>query len=232
MKSASSSTALEVVEGIDNEYAPASWAAAKKLVAQVRAGARAWLELGQVLESLRAEFFSQGSGGGGDRKSFAANVKITSPHGAAKCSPNDERGWQAKVREELGISDDTARRWMLDAQRHQQILAIVDGSIQQIDGQKVTAEVRARAEEALAALQADPSVRPARQWAGLWGAGATKGKQRAAVDHGRNIRRALITLANALEHWNDLPADERMEIETGWRDIVDAGLIPTTWKRP
>jgi hypothetical protein len=216
MKSTSTS-ALQIVD----ETAPASWATAKKLVAQVRAGARAWLELGQVLEELRTEYFA-------DPRANLRRGNSPTPHDAAP----GEKGWQAKVREELGISDDTARRWMLDAQRHQQILSIADGSVTQIDGQKITDEVRARAEEALAALQTDPSVRPARQWAGLWGAGATKGKQRAAVDHARNIRRAIIALATSLENWSDLSAQERAEIETGWAELADSGLIPGTWKRP
>jgi len=213
----SSTSTLQIV----NETAPATWADAKKLVAQVRAGARAWLELGQVLEELRAEYFA-------DPKANLRRGNSPTPHDAAP----GEKGWQAKVRQELGISDDTARRWMLDAQRHQQILSIADGSVEQIDGQKITVEVRNRAVEALAALQADPSVRPARQWAGLWGAGATKGKQRSAVDHARNIRRALTQLATSLEQWKSLPAADRVQIESGWAEIVDAGLIPTTWKRP
>lgn len=216
-----SSANLQVVDAPP----PASWDEARKLVGEVRKGARAWLQLGEVLEELRSEYFAPhrlnaaGPGRG--------NVGKQSPHDAA----TGEKGWQAKVREELGISDDTARRWMLDAKRYQQLLSITDGATRQIEGQTVTADVRAKAQEALAAIETDPSVRPARLWAGLWGAGATKGKARAAVDHDRNLRRALVALANSLEHWNDLPADQRMTIEQGWTEIVDAGLIPSTWKK-
>lgn len=210
----SSSVSLQVVDSPP----PATWAEAKKLVTQVRTGARAWLQLGEVLEELRSTYFAQTAG--------LRRGNSPSPHDAAT-----EKGWQAKVREELGISDDTARRWMADAQRYQQLLQITSGDVRQIDGQTITADVRERAREALDAIQGDPSVRPARLWAGLWGGAATKGKQRAAVDHARNIRRGVIALATSLEHWNNLPAQERAAIEAGWAELVDAGLIPSTWRR-
>ncbi len=193
----------------------ATWSEARKLVEKVRAGARAWLELGEVLEELRAEFLSKG----GRPKN--------SPHDAA--SFQDERGWQAKVREELGISDDTARRWMLDGQRYRQLIQIANGQVRQIDGQSVTAEVRENAKEALAEIQDDPSVRPARKWAGIWGAGATKGKHRAAIDHARNIARALTALETSLPHWAKLQPEERAALERGWDDVRD--LLPPTFRR-
>lgn len=198
--------------------APATWAHARKLVDQVRSGARAWLELGEVLEELRTEFFRVGSGRRTDLQ--------PSPHGAAKVA--DERGWQAKVREELGISDDTARRWMLDGQRYRQLLAITSGRADQVEDRRVTAAVRERAAEALATIEADPSIRPARLWAGLWGADATKGKQRAAVDHAKNIARGLTALQTSLPHWADLTPEQRAALERGWELIRD--LLPPTFK--
>jgi hypothetical protein len=179
----------------------ATWGEARKLVDKVRAGARAWLELGEVLESLRAEFFKAGSGRRNDLK--------PAPHDAAKV----EKGWQAKVREELGISDDTARRWMLDAQRHQQMRGITEGTVLQIEGQRVTDEVRERAQEALSALAADPSARPARLWAGVWGGAKTKGVQRKATDHAMNISNAIAKLKTSLPHWRSIAPDERAFIE-------------------
>jgi hypothetical protein len=180
-----------------------------------------------VLAQLRAEYFAPhrlvAAGPGRGKQS---------PHGAATVSEQEEKGWQAKVREELGISDDTARRWMLDSQRYSQMLAISSGAVDQVDGQKITTEVKERTQEALGAIQLDPTARPARLWAGLWGAGATKGKQRAAVDHARNIRRAVIAFATSLEHWSELSAAQRAEIEEGWAEVVDAKLIPSTWQRP
>lgn len=199
------------------ESAPAAtWAEARKLVEKVRTGARAWLELGEVLEQLRAEFLRQGSGRRTDLQ--------PTPHDAAKV----EQGWQAKVRHELGISDDTARRWMLDGQRHRQLLQIADGATQ-VDGKKVTAEVREKAKEALESIQLDPTVRPARVWAGVWGATATAGKQRAAVDHARNIARGLTALATSLPHWASLTPDERAALEKGWAQVRE--LLPPTFKQ-
>lgn len=207
-----SAAALEVVA----EPSPATWAEARKLVEKVRTGARAWLELGAVLSELRMEFFRAGSGRRTDLE--------PSPHDAAKV----EKGWQVKVREELGISDDTARRWMLDARRYTQLRQITGGQLRQIEGQTITSEVRERAQEALAVIELDPSVRPARAWAGLWGAGATKGKQRAAVDHARNIARGLTALQTSLPHWNELTPEQRAALERGWELIRD--LIPPTFK--
>jgi hypothetical protein len=210
-----SSSTLSVVEA-----SPATWGDARKLVEKVRAGARAWLELGEVLEALREQYL--GEGHGGDRRSKTARDQA--PHGAAL-----EKGWQAKVREELGISDDTARRWMLDAKRHDQLIRITDGTVQQVDGQRVTDEVRERAQSALSALEADPSARPARLWAGLWGGAATKGKQRAAVDHARNIARGLTALQTSLPHWQTITPEQRAALERGWELIRD--LLPPTFAR-
>jgi hypothetical protein len=213
---------------IVTEAAPAAatWAEAKRLVAEIRAGGRAWLELGEVLEVLRTEFFAQGAGGGGDRKSFAANVKITSPHGAVKWSPADERGWQAKVREELGISDDTARRWMLDGHRYRQMRLICAGRVDEVDGHLVTDTVRKEARAAIAEIDSDPTMRPARKWAGLWSAVKTKGSQRKAIDHATNIARGLTALQTSLPHWTDLKPEQRAALERGW-ELVRPLLPPT-----
>jgi len=204
---------------VDVEAAPheASWDTARHLVSQVRAGARAWLQLGVVLEALRQEFFRAGSGRRTDLQ--------PPPHGAAKV----EKGWQAKVREELGISDDTARRWMLDARRYQELRLITAGEVAVVEDRRVTSEVRERAQEALAALEADPSARPARLWAGLWGAATTKGKQRAAVDHARNIARGLTALQTSLPYWADLKPEQRAALEHGWELIRP--LLPATFAR-
>jgi hypothetical protein len=153
------------------------------------------------------------------------------PHGAALDSTVSEKGWQAKVREELGISDDTARRWMLDGQRYRQMRLICAGKVDEVDGHLVTDAVRQEARSAVNAIDADPTVRPARRWAGLWGALPTKGTQRQAVDHARNLRRALIALANSLEYWAKISPTERARIEAGWAELVAAGLIPSTWRR-
>lgn len=212
---------LDVVGGAGQDPA---FNRARSLVEAVRTGARAWLELGEVLEKLHEQFFKVGSGRRTDLQ--------PSPHGAAKVSElASDRGWQAKVREELGISDDTARRWILDARRYRQLLQITSGDLREIEGNKITAAVRKEAEIVLTEIAADPTVRPARKWAGLWGAGATRGTQRAAVDHARNLERGLKALANSLEHWNELPADSRIRIEAGWAELAESGLIPSTWRR-
>lgn len=208
---------------------PASWAEAKRLVEKIRSGARAWLQLGEVLEALRTQFFAERAGAGRPSDWEKANVKRIAPHDAAQI-PSD-RGWQAKVREELGISDDTARRWMLDARRYGQLLQITDGTVTEVEGHKVTAKARDAAKAALDEMAGDPTVRPARKWAGVWSSVTTKGSQRKGCDHVRNIERGLTALATSLDHWTELPAERRFRIESAWAEIVEAGLIPSTWRR-
>jgi hypothetical protein len=208
------STFIEIV----NESGPgaSTWAVAKRLVAQVRAGGRAWLELGEVLQELRTEYFAQTVG--------LRRGNSPSPHDAA----TGEKGWQAKVREELGISDDTARRWMLDGQRYRQMRLICAGKVDEVDGHLITDVVRQEANAALVEIDADPTQRPARKWAGLWSAVKTKGSQRKAVDHATNIARGLTALQTSLPHWNELKPEQRAALERGWELIRP--LLPPTFQ--
>lgn len=215
---------LQIVE----PTAPVTWGVARKLVDQVRSGARAWLELGEALATLREQYFAQGGAGRFGSPHRAANRAANRADATDSAAPH-ESGWQAKVRAELGISDDTARRWMLDSQRYRQMTQIAHGDIVQIDGQTITAAVRDNARAALAEVQTDPTVRPARKWAGLWGAGATKGKQRAAIDHARNLARGLTALETSLPHWADITPEERAALERAWEDIRE--LLPATFRR-
>jgi hypothetical protein len=173
MKPASTTT-LEVI----NETATATWAEAKKLVSQVRAGARAWLELGQVLEELRAEFFAERAGAGRPSDWAKANVKRIAPHDAAQLSAPSEKGWQAKVREELGISDDTARRYMEKADYVRRMYSLKEGQNVEYRAVKngdviiieATPERIAQAEKALGDLVAGVKA-PGAAWAGVLGEG-------------------------------------------------------------
>ena len=209
-------TSLQIVDA----PAHATWAEARKLVEKVRTGARAWLELGEVLEALRTEFFNEGHGG--DRRSKA--FQNQAPHGAAL-----EKGWQAKVREELGISDDTARRYIQGRKAFlicDSVESAPDGETIDLDDGRsfpITKEARQKAaalKESI--LLGDTPIRRAMPAvAGLFAVEGGKGSGgKAATNHAANTWAALIKARNSIrvQHWRQgkLPGGHTWE---------DAGFI-------
>ncbi len=198
-----SHTNLQVVDA----SAPATWAEARKLVTQVRAGARAWLQLGEVLEELRSEYFAPhrltaaGPGRGNSGKQ--------SPHDAVPVS--DERGWQAKVREEIGISDDTARKWITGKTVYSlcgQIEQLPDGETIDHAGKSwpITEEARRKAGELKEALMLGqvPLTRALPAFAGMFTVEGGKGAGgKAATNHPANTWAGLQKLRTSLDakHW-------------------------------
>ncbi len=215
-----SKSALEIV----SESAPAAtWDHARELFGRVLPTVGDWLELGAVLTALREQFFAQGGSG-----------RFGSPHAAANRAP-DVSGWQAKVREELDISDDTARRYLekahyvalLDnARRLKPVTYLRDGEPITVKPTPEMAKLAAGAlNEVLAGTQ-----KPAFAWAGVCGEGLrvakTGKKERAAINHGRNIARALTALQRSLPRWTELKPEERAALERGW-ELVRPLLPPT-----
>lgn len=70
-------------------------------------------------------------------------------------------------------------------------------------------------------------VPPARAWAGLLGRAATHGANR-NVDHYSNLATGLKKLRNSLQHWDAIPAEDRLEIEGVWQELL--GCLPGSWK--
>ncbi len=222
-----------------------SWDKARELAGRIRGGAEAIVELGLELVALKRQFYLVGVGG--DRKSAA--YKNHSPQGAAndrKGWSNYEirqaqQGWQAAVRDQLGISDDTARRWMERA--------VVIVQFQQLKaGQAIeyrptgkrnepprllepTPEVLDRIDEALDNIVTGAVAAP-RAFAGVIGESMRRTKQggaakKAPTDHAANIRAALTKLETSLPHWRRLDAETRMELETQWAAVQ--AILPDTW---
>lgn len=197
---------VTIAEPAKSDKLDPRWNRARELLAS---GRKVAMLFATEIESLRAEYLHEGHGG--DRRSknqVSQDEKL-----------DREKGFVAAVERELSISPATAYRWINDALRFRQMQDITIGEVREIDGKAVTEEVRARAEEAIAAMQEDPSVRPARVWAGLWGGAKTKGVQRAAVDHGMNISNAIAKLKTSLPHWRKLDPHDRAHIETEFKAI-------------
>ncbi len=191
-----SPTPLEIVAPSTPARLDPAWNKARELVAAVRAGGLAWLKLSLEIERLRDLFLQPP----GLRRGSEAQVVLQKKEG----------GFQAKLTSELGLHHEQAKRWLLDGQRYRQLHLIAADQVTEIDGHKVTAEARENARAALAEIDADPTIRPARCWAGLWGAVKTKGSQRRGCDHTANIDSAIAKLKTSLPHWREIPAAERV----------------------
>lgn len=217
-----------------------SWDRARKLVGAVRQGAECIVHLGMELEALRDEFFAPGIGGGRPTKTSPQGAaKLESPafsHDATLFGPT-EKGWQQKVRAELGISDDTAYRLIERGRTVCMIRDLAQGDVVTYDdsrGEKVeikaTKEIQALAVEMLDDVVSG-TVAAKRAWAGIVGEGGRRGKggslTRAPVDHAKNIKKALVALRTSLKHWKHLTPPDRQWIEECWSEVK--ALIPETW---
>ena len=216
-----------------------SWDQAKRYAGEIRGGAEAIVKLGLELVALRMEFLSAGG-----------RPKKNSPHDAASFGNSGEsghlryieKGWQAKVREELGISDDTARRWI------ERALVIIEfkklQSGQPVEytpkgkkGKRVlepTPDVLERVEEALDKIVTGTVPAP-RAFAGIVGEGMRCGRQngiahKAPTDHKENLKAALAKLCTSLPHYESLDEDDRYELEQIWTKRV-WGALPVEWKK-
>jgi FtsZ-binding cell division protein ZapB len=209
-----------------------SWERARELAEEVKKSIRAIVLLGMEIEALRNQWF--GDGHGGDRKSqeWARNQ---APH---PCGARSEKGWQAKVRDELGISDDTARRLMDKARYVCMLEDVTRGEeVEYTDSRNKTSKLVPTAEMRQMAFRflddvVAGTVNPKRAWAGLVGEGSrrdnTGSANRAPVDHYRNLKGALTALKTSLRQWNKLEPGQRAELETLWADI--SRKLPDTWR--
>jgi len=217
-----------------------SWARARKYAEQIRGGAEAIVGLGLELAGLRKHWFAQGGSGRFGSPHPAANrEKNTSPQGAAKCSHGAVKGWQERVREELGISDDTARRWIERAETIVLVSRLQAGqavSYWDNRGEQKTiepsAEISERAGETLEQIVTGAVAAP-RAWAGLVGEGSRRAAQggsagKAPTNHAKNIRDALVKLRTSLAHWRRLDPDDRVTLEKMWVDVRES--LPETWE--
>jgi hypothetical protein len=215
-------------------------------VAQVQSGIEGIVRLGLELKALQDEF--HGIGHGGDRKSETARENQASARGRliGKGSEEDRqgihpaelaRGWQARVREEIGISHQAALRIMEKALYVKMISSVSAGrTVAYIDSRRKeqvlepTEEHIALAKDAMTEVVTG-SATPQRAWAGIAGEAARRvtGRtaEKAEIDHYKNIKDGLIKLRTSLRKWRHLEPGQRAELETLWADVQRH--LPDTW---
>jgi hypothetical protein len=222
----------EVIPSWKYPTAP-SWDRARELCTDLRKTVETIIQLGLEITALRKEFFKQGAGGGGDMRSLNKLPRLSRENDMQFCL----RGWQAKVREELGIGHQTALELIKRARYCCMIRDLAIGeSVQYLTAKKEVQNVeptQEMSELAKAALEdvASGHASPSRAWAGITGEGTRVKKgasmKREEVDHSRNIRDGLIKLKTSLRHWKKLDPAQRAELEVIWGDVVKH--VPETW---
>ena len=221
----------EVIPSWKYPTAP-SWDRARELCTDLRKTVETIIQLGLEITALRKEFFKQGTGGGNFSNSSKL-PRLSRENDMQFCL----RGWQAKVREELGIGHQTALELIKRARYCCMIRDLAIGeSVQYLNAKKEVQNVEPTpemSELAKAALEdvASGHASPSRSWAGITGEGTRVKKgasmKREEVDHSRNIRDGLIKLKTSLRHWKKLDPAQRAELEVIWGDVVKH--VPETW---
>lgn len=213
-----------------------SWDRARECAQRVRESCIAIIQLGVELHALREQYFMAGSG-------TRTDLRQPLPHpcgeGSEGAHPAElRRGWQAKVQEELGISDDTARRIMDRAMYVGMIKALAEGEdVEYTDSKKTLREIHATDDRKLLAAAALDEIvagtaSAQRAWSGIVGETERRAKgggtpNRAPVDHYRNIKGGLTALKTSLRKWKHLESAQRCELETLWGEV--RRLLPETW---
>lgn len=236
-----------------------SWDRARGYCAPIRQSADAIVRLGMELTALHVQWFNQGgdsrfvkgvnelSGRKADDLRKGGFTKVAPrPSVTVSLTPLTNRserpshGWQAKVKEELGISHVTALNIMSRALAIIGIRRLALGVAVEWDDSRTkkpkilepTPEVSEKAREFLSAIESG-GVSPTRAWAGIVGEGMRRQKNggigaKAPTDHARNLTVALVKLQTSLRFWKRLDPEERADIETLWQRVRK--LLPDTWE--
>lgn len=198
----------------------ASWERARILAGNAKANI---LELGAVLRALHDTWYRTNQGTRTDLHPVpAAHIK---------------QGWREKVREELGISDDTALRIMEQGRYATMLQEISAGRAisyrpHKADAPVVVHPTPKRQEMATALLNRVliGDIKASAGWSGLIGettrADMMDGKKM-PTDHANNLLTAIKKLKTSLAHWSKLTAAQRCAVENEW-DAVRK-LLPETW---
>jgi hypothetical protein len=209
-----------------------SWERARKILEEM-GGWEKIVEFGRELQALRERYFRDPEANllrGNTRE----NANVSPPSARGRRTPS-EMGWQETVRHELGMTPQSALR-AIDRGVDTYRLAMLEsgktisyhssGELRQVKG---TADIRERARAALKDVIL--GAHAGRAFAGVVGEGSRVGRNgvrdRADVDHYRNLKAAVTKLQNSLRYWSKLAPDERAEIETLWGTIK----LPQTWTK-
>ena len=236
-------TAVELVPTWKQPAEP-SWDRARELAKGIRHVVDDVISLGLELTALRQQFIAQGKGGGRYANSnFVKGVnEVISdmPRGSRETDEQfAERGWQAKVKEELNVSHVTALELMKRARYCCMLRDVSVGKdVRYLDSKKEIREVTAAPELRQLATQALGEIAtgqasPARAWAGVSGEGQRREKgivpKRDEINHAKNVMKALKALRTSLRHWNKFQPGERAQCECLWDDVFK--YVPGTWMK-
>jgi hypothetical protein len=203
-----------------------SWDRARAYVDDVRRSIMAVIHLGLEIRALKDQYEAQGA--------------RTDMLGRASITANIIKGWKQKVEDELGICHMTAYRIMERAESLVFMRRIEVGeSVEYADSRtkeartlESTPELQEQATKAIEAVVAGTVAAP-RAWAGLVGEASRRSQQggsasRAATDHARNLKRAIVALRTSLKHWKRISGEDRLELEKDWESVL--ALLPDTMR--
>jgi hypothetical protein len=224
-------TALEVIPKYVVPEDP-SWARARGYCEQIKASVEAIIKLGCELVALRKQYLAQG---GETRFGYGSSQGCDEPQNTVTHA--QQFGWQAKVREELGISHHTALRLMERSRYVAMLSDVASGELVEyrdtkgeIKSVEPSPELQEQAANALDEVVAG-AVNAGRAWAGVVGEGKRKASgathARADVDHYEVLKGALKSMRNSLKHWRALEPGQRAELETLWAEV--SSKLPETW---
>jgi len=207
-----------------NPPAQPSWDRARALVADVRRSISSIINLGMEIQALKDEYFARGS--------------RTDKLNKAYYTANVTKGWQQAIHDELGIHHDTAYRIMERAYSVVCMRQIEEGipvtyedkRTKKVRTLESTPELQEQAAKAIEAVVSGTVAAP-RAWAGLVGEGSRVANQggvsdRAEVNHGKNLERAITKLRNSFQQWKHIDANQRVNIEALWIDMLQ--YVPDT----
>jgi len=220
-------TRIEPMPMIPAEWNPPakpSWDRARALVNDVRRSITAVIQLGAEINALKQQYEAQGQ-----RTDINGNTSI---------SANVVKGWNAQVEKELGISFMTAHRIIERAYSLVSMRQIEEGipvtyedkRTKKVRTLESTPELQEQAAKAIEAVVSGTVAAP-RAWAGLVGEGSRVANQggvsdRAEVNHGKNLERAITKLRNSFQQWKHIDANQRVNIEALWIDMLQ--YVPDT----
>lgn len=203
-----------------------SWDRARDLHTRAKNGAVAMIQMGIEIEALRVQFLNQGARTDINKQQFV--------------TANVEKGWQQKVQDELGIHYSTAYRIVERARYVCMIneLAIGEETVIYTDSRGQDREIAPTPEIRQIALRMmddveQGTVNAKRAWAGIVGEGSRVDGQggsanRAATDHARNLKRAIVSLRTSLKAWRHISGQDRIELEEEWKTVLS--LLPETMR--
>jgi len=208
-----------------------AWDQARHLLKVGRSNARA---LAKEIERIRLVYLGQGHGGAGRGNQYSP-AKVPS---FTSVKLGTAKGFVSKLRDELGLHPQQAKRLMDAAEYEARIEAVAlakpGETITWEDDEgphsfRVCEDSIEVARDHLASMGLPGGPRAAAAWAGVATAVKTRGKVRAPINHYANLARGMRALATSLEEWLRLKGTDRAKLDAAWIEMLEAGIVPDTF---